>query len=126
VLWGNRNVAFVVVLPLALAAEGTSWGWVAALRPPDWGALVFIGKLQQLLLPRCVATALADTSSSNSSRRGSCNRVLLQKHAHFRQGGINTWLGCFLQCNLLPPCRPDTGLAAALSHHFVQHSHQTR
>ncbi|KAF6252793.1 hypothetical protein COO60DRAFT_498682 [Scenedesmus sp. NREL 46B-D3] len=43
VLWGNRNVAFVVVLPLALAAEGTSWSWVAALRPSDWGAMVFIG-----------------------------------------------------------------------------------
>jgi hypothetical protein len=45
VLWGNRNVAFVVVLPLALAAEGTNWSWVAALRLPDWGALLFIGAL---------------------------------------------------------------------------------
>lgn len=43
VLWGNRNVAFVVVLPLALAAEGTSWAWVAALRPQHWAAMVFIG-----------------------------------------------------------------------------------
>jgi len=43
VLWGNRNVAFIIVLPLALAAEGTSWKWVTVLRPSDWGALVFIG-----------------------------------------------------------------------------------
>jgi hypothetical protein len=49
VLWGNRNVAFVVVLPLALAAEGTSWQWVAALRPADWGAVVFIGALVAML-----------------------------------------------------------------------------
>jgi hypothetical protein len=44
VFWGNRNVAFIVVLPIALAVEGTSWRWVAALRPADWGAVVFIGK----------------------------------------------------------------------------------
>uniref|UniRef100_A0A383W5L6 Sugar phosphate transporter domain-containing protein n=1 Tax=Tetradesmus obliquus TaxID=3088 RepID=A0A383W5L6_TETOB len=49
VLWGNRNVAFVVVLPLALAAEGTSWAWVAALRPQHWAALAFIGICVQTL-----------------------------------------------------------------------------
>jgi drug/metabolite transporter (DMT)-like permease len=43
VLWAKRNVAAVVLVPLALAVNGTDWGWVRALTTFDWLVLVFTG-----------------------------------------------------------------------------------
>ena len=40
VLWGQRNVAILGILPLALTIEGTDWGWVFALKPLDWVVLM--------------------------------------------------------------------------------------
>jgi len=43
VLWAKRNVAAIVLVPLALAVDGTDWGWVRALTIFDWLVLVFTG-----------------------------------------------------------------------------------
>jgi hypothetical protein len=83
VLWGNRNVAFVVVLPLALAAEGTSWRWVAALRPADWGAMVFIGAL--FVAAAAMSAAAAATAESAELGEGAAMKwhTLLQLQPFF-------------------------------------------
>jgi len=43
VLWGKRNVAMILFVPLALGIEGTDWSWVANLDGKAWGVLIFAG-----------------------------------------------------------------------------------
>ncbi|KAF8057772.1 hypothetical protein HT031_005956 [Scenedesmus sp. PABB004] len=43
VLWGKRNVAMLVFVPLSLIVEGLDWGWVPAMSGKDWAVLIFTG-----------------------------------------------------------------------------------
>lgn len=57
VLWGKRNVAMLLFVPLAFVVEGTDWSWVTVLTPEGWGVLVFTGiyiyTLQNIFLQFC-------------------------------------------------------------------------